>query len=144
MTKLPRVVLDTNVLVSALLFHAGSLSWLRQAWQSAAVRPLASHDTTTELLRVLSYPKFTLTAAEREDLLGDYLPDCETVAVPGRTKIPTCRDPFDRKFLALAIAARADALITGEKDLLALAQEFAVPIVTPTSFRNRLPEQAQQ
>ena len=38
----PRVVLDTNVALSALLFRAGSLSWLRHAWQSEAIRPLAS------------------------------------------------------------------------------------------------------
>jgi predicted nucleic acid-binding protein len=54
--KLPRIVFDTNVLLSALLFHAGALSWLRLAWQSEAIHPLASHDTTTELIRVLSYP----------------------------------------------------------------------------------------
>jgi uncharacterized protein len=139
----PRVVLDTNVLVSALLFHAGSLSWLRHAWQSEAIRPLASHNTTTELLRVLSYPKFSLMAAERESLLGDYLPWCEAVIVPGRTRIPDCRDPFDRPFLALAIAAKADALVTGDKDLLALTHEFVVPIFTPKAFRKWLPEQAE-
>ncbi|KAF0146134.1 MAG: hypothetical protein FD153_176 [Rhodospirillaceae bacterium] len=46
----PRLVLDTNVLLSALLFHAGSLAWLRHAWQSDVIRPLASRDTTAELL----------------------------------------------------------------------------------------------
>ena len=50
----PRVVLDTNVLMSALLFHAGSVSWLRLAWQSQKIRPLVSHDTAAELIRVLS------------------------------------------------------------------------------------------
>ncbi len=134
----PRVVLDTNVLLSALLFPAGSLAWLRHAWRAQAIRPLAGRDTTAELLRVLSYPKFRLTADEREDLLGDYLPWCETVSVPTRIKIPRCRDPFDRPFLELALAARADALITGDKDLLALAGVFAVPILAPAAFRNRI------
>ena len=134
----PRVVLDTNVLLSALLFHAGSLAWLRQAWRSETIRPLASRDTTAELIRVLSYPKFRLTADEREDLLGDYLPWCETASVPMRTKVPRCRDPFDRPFLELALAAKADALITGDKDLLALAGAFAVPILAPAAFRNRI------
>lgn len=64
--------------------------------------------------------------------------------VPGKTTIPDCRDRFDRPFLALAVAARADALITGDKDLLALKQDFAVPIFTPTSFRKRLPDPAAQ
>jgi putative PIN family toxin of toxin-antitoxin system len=136
--KPPRIVLDTNVLLSALLFHAGALSWLRLAWQSEAIHPLASHDTTTELIRVLSYPKFKLTSDEREDLLGDYLLWCETVTVPNKIKLPDCRDPFDRPFLALALTAKADALITGDKDLLALSHFFAVPILTPAVFRDRM------
>ncbi|MBT3358794.1 MAG: putative toxin-antitoxin system toxin component, PIN family [Rhodospirillales bacterium] len=131
----PRLVLDTNVLLSALLFHAGSLSWLRPAWQSENIRPLASHDTTAELIRVLSYPKFKLTDDEREDLLADYLPWCETATVPNPTKVPDCRDPFDRPFLELALTAKADALITGDKDLLVLADEFSVPIITPAAFK---------
>ncbi len=139
--KPPRIVLDTNVLLSALLFHAGALSWLRLAWQSEAIHPLASHDTTTELIRVLSYPKFKLSSDEREDLLGDYLPWCETVTVPNEIKLPDCRDPFDRPFLALALTAKADALITGDKDLLALSNLFAVPILTPATFRTRMPEE---
>ncbi len=53
----PRLVLDTNVLLSALLFHAGTLSWLRAAWQSEVIRPLASRDTTAELIRVHSCNK---------------------------------------------------------------------------------------
>ncbi len=66
----PRLVLDTNVLLSALLFHDGSLSWLRHSWQSETIRPLASRDTAEELIRVLAYPKFHLTEDEREDLLA--------------------------------------------------------------------------
>ena len=135
----PRLVLDTNVLLSALLFHAGSLSWLRPAWQSENIRPLASHDTTAELIRVLSYPKFKLTDDEREDLLADYLPWCETATVPNPTKVPDCRDPFDRPFLELALTAKADALITGDKDLLVLANEFSVPIITPAAFKEGMP-----
>ena len=134
----PRAVLDTNVLLSALLFHAGVLSWLRQAWQSKTIRPLASHDTTAELIRVLSYPKFRLTDDEREDLLGDYLPWCETVTVPKPIEVPDCRDPFDRPFLELALSAEADVLVTGDEDLLVLAEGFSVPILTPNAFRDRM------
>jgi len=133
----PRLVLDTNVLLSALLFHQGSVAWLRHAWQSDAVRPLASRDTTEELIRVLAYPKFKLTDTDREDLLGDYLPWCETVNVPSKTKVPDCRDPFDRPLLALAVTAKADALITGDKDLLALSDGFKIPILPPAAFKER-------
>jgi putative PIN family toxin of toxin-antitoxin system len=142
--KPPRIVLDTNVLLSTLLFHAGALSWLRLAWQSEAIHPLASHDTTTELIRVLSYPKFKLTSDEREALLGDYLPWCETVTVSNKIKLPDCRDPFDRPFLELALTAKADALITGDKDLLVLSHLFAVPILTPAVFRDRMQPKAKK
>ena len=133
-----RLVLDTNVLLSALVFPAGSLAWLRHAWQSDTVRPLASRDTTSELIRVLHYPKFRLTRDEREDLLDDYLPSCETVPVPASIEVPECRDPLDRPFLELALAGGADALLTGDKDLLALAGRFPVPILAPAAFRARL------
>ena len=78
----PRLVLDTNVLLSALLFPSGSVSWIRASWRSGRIRPIVSPDTTAEFLRVLAYPKFGLTAEERQDLLDDYLPCCETVAIP--------------------------------------------------------------
>ena len=134
----PRLVLDANVLLSALLFHAGSSSWLRHAWQSDTIRPLASRDTATELIRVLSYPKFRLTHNEREDLLGDYLSWCEIVLAPNPIEIPGCRDPFGRPFLELALTAGADALLTGDKDLLALAEVFSAPILKLAVFRKRL------
>ena len=133
-----RLVLDTNVLLSALVFHVGSPAWLRHAWRSGTVRPLASRDTTAELIRVLHYPKFRLTRGEREDLLDDYLPRCETVPVPASIEVPECRDPFDRPFLELALAAGADALLTGDKDLLELAGCFPVPILAPAAFRRRI------
>lgn len=133
----PRLVLDTNVLLSALLFPTGSVSWLRSAWQSEPIRPLASHATTMELIRVLSYPKFQLTVGEREDLIADYLPWCETILVTHPPNVPICRDPSDRPFLELALGDRADALVTGDNDLLALAPVFAIPILTPHAARCR-------
>ena len=131
-----RVVLDTNVLLSALLFHAGALFWLRNAWQTGDIHPLSSRETMAELIRVLSYPKFDLTGEEQEDLLADYLPWCETVVVSKPPAIPRCRDTFDRPFLELALVAQADALITGDNYLLDLAQVFPVPILTPRGFRD--------
>ncbi|MCE2392159.1 MAG: putative toxin-antitoxin system toxin component, PIN family [Proteobacteria bacterium] len=131
-----RPVLDTNVLVSALLFYSNSVSWLRGDWRSGHIRPLASRDTTAELIRVLAYPKFALNAAERSDLLDDYLPFCETVAVPDPPpEVPECRDPFDRPFLETALAGRADALVTGDSDVLALVDQFSIPILSPAAFK---------
>ncbi len=134
-----RLVLDTNVLLSALLFRSAAMIGLRTAWQTEAIRPLASRETVAELLRVLHYPKFALDTADRETLLADYLPWCETVTIPVPPPgTPDCRDPLDRPFLELALAAQADALVTGDRDLLALANAFPVPILTPAEMRTRL------
>ena len=133
-----RTVLDTNVLVSALVFPKGTLSRLRDAWRSGAILPLISRETVSELVRVLCYPKFRLTEEEREELLADYLPFCESVVVGDAQVVPECRDPFDRMFLELALAGRADVLITGDEDLLALASTFPVPIVLPKAFAEQV------
>ncbi len=134
----PRLVLATNVVLSALLFSSSALAWLRRAWQAKTIRPLASRETTMELIRVLAYPKFRLTASEREDLLADFLPFCETVAVPTGIEVPVYRDPQDRPFLELAVAGKTDCLVTGDNDLLVLAPDFSVPIVAPAALREIL------
>ncbi len=59
--QLTRTVLDTNVLISTLVFQSGAQSWLRRAWTSRRILPLASYETVMELLRVLAYPKFALS-----------------------------------------------------------------------------------
>jgi len=130
-SRAPRVVLDTNVVVSALVFAQGHLAALRHAWQSGRCRPLVSRATAGELVRVLTYPKFGLGADEQRELLADYLPYCTTVRIPRKPpRTPACRDPFDVAFLQLAIAGRAEYLITGDRDLLALARRFSCPIIT--------------
>jgi uncharacterized protein len=129
-----RVVIDTNLVLSALVF-GGSAARLRLAWQSDHSIPLVSKATITELIRVLAYPKFKLIKAEQEDLLADYLPFCETVLMPEKLPtIPECRDPFDEPFLILALVGNADYLVTGDRDLLCLVDSFACPIVTVEQF----------
>ncbi len=130
-----RVVLDTNVVVSALVFTSGRLAWIRHAWQRTQLVPLACAATINELLRVLAYPKLHLNELERDGLLGDYLPFAEVMdLVETWPHVPECRDPADRVFLALAVAAHADALVTGDADLLAIERAGSVPILTPEAF----------
>jgi putative PIN family toxin of toxin-antitoxin system len=126
-----RVVLDTNVVLSALLFASGRLAWLRQAWMSRQIQPLVCRETAQELLRVLAYPKFKLSAQEQQDLLGDFLPYAEAVVLPTPwPALPVCRDSKDQVFLVLAHSGRADALVSGDADLLALRDAFARRICT--------------
>ncbi len=71
---------------------------------------------------MLGYPKFGLSADEQEELLGDLMPWVEVVRLPDPPPAaPACRDPFDLPFLQLAIAGKARALVSGQRDLLALA-----------------------
>jgi len=135
----PAVVLDTNLVLSALVFASGRLAPLRLAWQTGRCVPLVSKATASELMRVLDYPKFKLSPADREELLADYLPYCRSVRLPARLpKLPICRDANDQMFIALAAVGKADWLVTGDKDLLVLAAEFGKIIVTAEVFIGKL------
>lgn len=133
-----RVVLDNNIAVSALVFTEGRLSWLPMAWQASDIVPLASWETIEELRRVLGYRKFDLSLSQQTGAMRRYRPWCEMVIITEPPEVPDCRDPRDRPFLELAADAQADALVTGDGDLLALAPVFAVPIITPAALRTHL------
>ncbi len=134
-----RVVLDTNVVVSALVLRSEVARRLRAAWQRGACKPLISSATTRELLRVLAYPKFRLAADDRQELLADYLPWTQSLREPETAAVlPKCRDPHDAIFLELAAAGRARFLISGDHDLLALAGKTPFSIVNPEEFLMRL------
>lgn len=131
----PRVVLDTNIVLSALVFGGGNSARVRTAWQAGAFTALVSSATAQELVRVLAYPKFRLSAADQEELLADYLPYTTTVRIPSSPpNVPDCRDPFDVMFLQLAIAGKAEMLVTGDRDLLALVGQTKFTILTLEAF----------
>jgi putative PIN family toxin of toxin-antitoxin system len=136
-----RVVLDTGVVLSALLF-AGRLAWLPPAWRSKVVVPAVSRGTTEELIRALTYPKFGLDSSEIESVLAAYLPWAETVEVDegaeGLTSLPACRDPKDQQFLELAVASHAEALVASDRALIVLAEKTPFPIWSPTELKRRL------
>ena len=134
-----RAVLDTNIAVSALLFAHGRLAPIRLAWQANKFSPLVSTATTEDLIRVLGYAKFKLSSADRDELLADYLPYCTTVIIPRKApKVPSCRDPWDLPFLQLAVHARADFLVTGDKDLLDIRDKMRFETITAEAFMSRL------
>lgn len=130
-----RVVIDTNVVVSAFVFRAGRLAWLREAVLGQRVTPIVSDETLAELVRVLTYPKLGLAAEHHEAILTHFMEYAEAIKQPRtRASLPKCRDPHDAMFLRLAYAAKADALVTGDGDLLTLAGESRIPIMTPATF----------
>lgn len=132
-----RVVFDTNTVVSALLFANGRLAWLRQHWREGGCTPLISRATVAELTRVLGYPKFRLSQDDRLELLADYLPYCETIE-PAQRCASVCRDGNDQPLLDLAQSGKADLLVTGDQDVLALTGQTAFLIETPEVYRQRI------
>jgi uncharacterized protein len=132
-----RVVLDTNVLISALRFPSGISAKMRTLWMHHHVVPLVCTATAEELIRTLGYPKFRLNDDERHDLLADYLPWCEVVEIPAPPpRTPKSRDDDDVVFLQLAIAGKAKLLITGDSALLELRNRVGFKILTPAEFIN--------
>ena len=139
MTPALRLVLDTNVVVSALVFRSGRLSWLRDAWAGTGTVPLVSAETLAELIRVLAYPRFRLSVDEQKSAVTHYMQRAEAIKSPRtRARIPACRDPKDEMFLRLAYAAKADALVTGDADLLVLAGQSRIAIIEPSELERMI------
>jgi len=113
-------------------------AWLRRAWSTGAARPIVCRATVQELIRVLAYPKFRLSDADRTALLGDYLPYAETAHLPDPAPVVPvpCRDRDDIVFIQLALATAADFLVSGDADLAELAD--TLPIASPASLRRTL------
>ena len=131
--KIIRVVLDTNVLISVLLFK-GELSRIVGLWQKGKIIPVISKETFGELRTVLEYPKFSLSRAEIESLIKhEILPFFEVVNVSKYVK-GACRDPGDDKFISCALSANADCIVTGDKDLSDLKKYQSIKIIHASDF----------
>lgn len=132
-----RVVLDTNVLLSGIAYPASVPGKILAAWRHGSVDVLLSAYILEELRRVL--PRLTqrhgLTPVEIDDLV-DVLAIQAEIIDPLASLEPDLRDTDDQPVLATLLAALnasdADYLVTGDKDLLALAERY--PIVTPATF----------
>jgi putative PIN family toxin of toxin-antitoxin system len=140
--RIIRVVFDTNVVLSALLFPSGRLAWLRPHWSDGSIVPIVSPATAQELIRVLGYSRLKLQELDRLELIALYIPYCERVIPTGECPI-VCRDPKDQSFLHLAHSGKADLLVTGDKDLLVLAGQTQFIIEHPEHYRGRVLGPAQ-
>jgi len=130
-----RFVLDTNVVVSALLLKQ---SVSRQAFDRAFElgQVLLSWATISELNDVLSREQFDkyVLEEERKKFLAAFVH--EAVLVEVTETVTDCRDPKDNKFLELAVSGNATCIISGDKDLLVLHPFRSIPVLSPKSFLN--------
>lgn len=127
-----RAVLDTNVVVSVLLFD-GETSRLVPLWQQPRFLPVISRPTLHEYLRVLAYPKFKLTAREVRQAIEELLPYSEVVSPKTRLRAIR-RDPADNRFLECAVAGKAHYLVSGDADVLSLKSFRGIRIVSVAEF----------
>jgi len=129
----PRIVLDTSVLISALLFK-GLPSRLIPLWQKGKVTVLISSQVLKEYVRVLAYPKFELAAEEIKAIIEiELLPCVEAVKVKSKIHVIS-KDPSDDKFLELAVDGKAGFLVSHDKHLLALGTYRGIKILSVAEF----------
>jgi putative PIN family toxin of toxin-antitoxin system len=127
-----RVVVDTNVIVSAALKES--------SWPASVIRwvdnfggLLKSTSVEQEVLDVLNRPRIARNIVPLFSArLGQIFANAELVPITER--VAACRDPKDDKFLELAINGRADVIVSGDADLLVLDRFRGIPIITPAAF----------
>jgi uncharacterized protein len=126
-----KIVLDTNVLVSAAL-KANSLPFLVVRWIDQHGGLLKSVATEQEILAVLARPHIAaVTDPSFRHCVAKML--AAAALVPIIERIAACRDPTDDKFLELAVNGGADLVVSGDADLLALNPFRDIPIVPPAA-----------
>jgi len=128
-----KVVIDTNVIISALLF-GGKPGELILLWENEKIEPLVSKEIIDEYIKVLAYPKFELSKTEIQFLLyHQLLPYFKVIETyPGPVIIR--KDPTDDKFVRCALAGNAKVIVSGDIHLLSLKKYQDIHIISPSDF----------
>lgn len=130
------VVIDTNVVVSGLLFK-GAPGRIVSLWQKKNIRPFVTPEIIEEYFRVLAYPKFQLSSGEIEYLVyQQILPYFEPVSSSTDAQV-VIDDPDDAKFIHCALANSIEILISGDKHLLDIVRLESVANLHPSEFLER-------
>ena len=136
--KVIRVVVDTNVVVSGLLFN-GTPGRLIPLWKRGQIKPLTSAEIIDEVIRVLAYPKFKLSESEINYLLNiEILPHFDVIETKQKCSSIIKEDPSDDKFIHCAEAGKENYIISGDQHLLSMKRYQKIQIITPESFLNQL------
>ncbi|MBW2634869.1 MAG: putative toxin-antitoxin system toxin component, PIN family [Deltaproteobacteria bacterium] len=132
--EIVRIVIDTNVVISGLLFGGVPGNIIKLSARDD-IQLLVSGDIVNEYIKVLSYPKFRLNEDEISYLLYHILlPESEIVKTSVPKHVIIEDDPSDDKFLVCAAAGNAQYLISGDVHLTTLKQYHKTKIVRPSAF----------
>jgi putative PIN family toxin of toxin-antitoxin system len=131
-----RAVVDTNILVRAVIKPQGSVGPVLQRLRRRDYMLLLSRATLDELVDVLHRPRLRLKYGLSESALRAVirLLVLRSELVQSDVPIAVCRDPKDDKLLEVAVAGQADVIVSGDEDLLVLDPYAAIPIVSPSRF----------
>ena len=135
-----RAVVDTGVLVSGLIHPQGTIGDVLRTLRNERFTLIYSTPLVVEMIDVLGRPKFQVKYhIQPEDMtaLVNFLRLRGELVIPEQ-EISVCRDPKDNKFLEAALAGDADAIVTGDDDLLVLHPFEGVEILRPAEFLARL------
>jgi putative PIN family toxin of toxin-antitoxin system len=125
-----KLVLDTNVLIAALIARGVCADLLEHCVLSHTI---VASDFILKELRAHLLGKFKYTDQEADEAIG-LLESQVEVVTPKPLDQPVCRDPDDDQILATAVAAQAECIVTGDKDLLVLHRYEGIEIVSPSDF----------
>ncbi|NJP08927.1 MAG: putative toxin-antitoxin system toxin component, PIN family [Leptolyngbyaceae cyanobacterium RU_5_1] len=134
-----RIVLDTNVWVSGWLW-GGISGRIIQLAETGTLTVCTSETLLEELQIVLERPKIQIKLNQLDGTVEALMRKTRQLAevYPDTSlNVPQLRDPDDAIVLAIALIARAEAIVTGDQDLLVLDEFEGIPILTPTDFLNR-------
>lgn len=130
-----RVVIDTNVLIAALLWRGPPHAILEQV-RAGTLGVVSSPALLAELADVIQRAKFDVvlvrTKTSRQRALAEARQLADVIEPPPLPR-PVCRDPDDDQLLALALAAKVDLIVSGDSDLLSLSNFQGIPIVAPAA-----------
>jgi putative PIN family toxin of toxin-antitoxin system len=132
-----RVILDTNVFVSAVFF-GGKPGKILKAWRDGEVRLVLSPDILEEYIEVLHRLETRYPPVEADPIIALVLADSEIISVPPLNG-PVSLDPGDDKFIACALKSGANLIISGDKHLLTVSGYRGIKVVKPSEFLKELP-----
>lgn len=127
-----KIVIDTNVWVSALHFTGGKSSPAGALKKAQTTDVIAICDEIEDEIARILIEKFCWNAASVRTRLAELLIGSIKVSISGTLAV--CRDPNDDMVLECAVLARAEAIVSGDKDLLVLGAYEGINILTPAEY----------
>jgi putative PIN family toxin of toxin-antitoxin system len=132
-----KVVLDTNLLVSALINSRGTPAKILEAWKNGEIILIFSPAILKEIGQVLNYHQIGKLHGMSTKEINDFLEELKEycLIVQGTIKVKVIKeDPSDDKFIACALEGEADFIVSGDKHLQRIRESHGIPIIKPQDF----------